>query len=70
VKKPILNLEVDECMEVEAVLEPVPGQPALPPGRKPEEPILMVDVDQFIEFNDAAVSAPSASEPTAARSTK
>jgi 4-hydroxyphenylpyruvate dioxygenase len=69
-EKPILSLQVDECMEFEAVLEPVPGQPALPPPRGPNQPILTVQADQYIEFNDVAIPVSSPSETTAPRSTQ
>jgi len=61
-EKPILSVKVDECIEFEAILEPVPGQPTLPPPRGPNEPILTVQVDHCIEFNDEANPGPSASE--------
>jgi 4-hydroxyphenylpyruvate dioxygenase len=67
-EKPTHGLDVDNCMEVEAVLEPVPGQPALPSPRGPNEPILSVQVDQYIEFNDAAIPAQLTIAKTAARS--
>jgi hypothetical protein len=60
-EKPILSFKADECVEFEAVLEPVPGQPGLPPPRRPNEPILTVQVDLCFELDDLTTAAPPTS---------